>query len=132
MGNKVFEFTLRVPYADVDPMGFVYYARYYVYFEMARCELLREAGMPYAELEKNGVMLPVLESHCEHKRPAHFEDELVVRSRCTDLRGPRLRIEYEVRRAADLIATGYTEHACMGPDYRPCRPSAEIQRLAGL
>ena len=69
---KVFLHEVRVPYAHVDQMGVVYYANYLVYFEMARSEMMREAGMPYSELEARGLRLPVIEAHCEYKAPARF------------------------------------------------------------
>ena len=124
-------FPLRVPYAHVDKMGFVYYSNYLVYFEMARAALLREADIPYAQLEERGIMLPVVESHCRYSKPAGYDDLLVVVSRCSMVRNTRLHVEYEIRRLgrgvdggntdfdeedvrdAELICTGYTDHVCM-------------------
>ena len=74
------DFITRVIYADTDMMGRVYYGRFYEYFEAARSHLLREIGLPYSEIEKAGFYLPVIESHCEYKNPATFEDELVIRT----------------------------------------------------
>ncbi len=124
-----YEFSIHVPYAHIDAMGIVYYANYYVYFEMARAALLREVGLPYGEMETQGVMLPVVESHCEYKKSAHYDDLLVIYSRCLPFKGPRLRIEYEVRRGDDLLATGYTHHVCMGPSGKILRPTPELRKL---
>ena len=126
---RTFIHHVRVPYAHVDQMGFVYYAHYYVYFEMARSELLREAGMPYGELEERGVMLPVVESHCEYKRAATFDDLLEIRTQCTRLKGTRLRIEYDMRRGDEPIVVGYTDHVCMNPSGRVMRPVPELKAL---
>ncbi len=128
MSNK-FEFSLHVPYADIDAMGIVYYANYLVYFEMARADLLREVGLPYGEMEKQGVMLPVVEAHCEYKKSALYDDLLVIHSACLPFKGPRLRIEYEVRRNGELLATGYTHHVCMSPDGKVLRPTADLRKL---
>ena len=68
----------RVPYADTDQMGFVYYANFFVYFERSRNEILRDLGVPYVELEERGVILPVLEAHCEYKTPAKYDDVLKI------------------------------------------------------
>ncbi|MBT3194349.1 MAG: acyl-CoA thioesterase [Verrucomicrobia bacterium] len=127
--SKQYQCTIFVPYADIDAMGIVYYANYLVYFEVARAALLREVGLPYGEMEAAGVMLPVVESHCEYKKSAHYDDELVVYSTCLPFKGPRLRIEYEVRRGRDLIATGYTHHVCMSPDGKVLRPTPELVSL---
>lgn len=125
---RIFKHALRVPYAHTDQMRFVYYSHYLVYFEMARSELLREVGLPYAELEARGVFLPVVEAHCDYKTPAHFDDPLVVSSRC-EIRGPRLRITYEIHRDRDLIATGYTVHVCLSPEGKVLRPIPELRAL---
>ncbi len=129
--SRTFEYSLHVPYADIDGMGIVYYANYYVYFEMARAALLREINLPYGEMEAQGVMLPVVESHCEYKQSARYDDELVVYSTCLPFKGPRLRIEYEVTRGADRIATGYTHHVCMSPAGKILRPTAALLTLCG-
>lgn len=124
---KVFRYSVRVPYAHTDQMRFVYYAHYLVYFEMARAELLREVGLPYAELEKRGVFLPVVEAHCEYKTPAHFDDLLVISSRCA-IQGPRIRIAYEAHRDRDLVVAGYTVHVCLSPEGKVLRPLPELRR----
>jgi acyl-CoA thioester hydrolase len=110
-------------------MGFVYYANYLVYFEMARADMLRETGLPYGELEKQGIFLPVVEAHCEYKSPAHYDDELEIVSRC-EIQGVRLRIEYQVMRGKELIATGYTIHACVSKELKtPLREDAVPGRV---
>jgi len=110
--ERTFKHFVRVPYAHTDQMRFVYYANYLIYFEMARAEMLREAGLPYGELETQGIFLPVVEAHCEYKAPAHYDDQLEIVSRC-QIQGVRLRVEYKVSRGEDLIVTGHTVHACV-------------------
>ena len=72
--------TLRVRYAETDRMGVVYYANYFVWFEVARTDLLRTLGWTYREMEDSGVMLPVIDAHCEYRRPARYDDEVEVRT----------------------------------------------------
>ncbi len=119
--RRVFESHVRVPYAHVDRMNFVYYAHYYLYFEMARSELLRAAGLPYAQLEESGVILPVVSSGCEYRKPAHYDDWLTLHSQC-QWQGARLRIDYTVRRDTERLAIGYTVHVCMSSDGKVLRP----------
>ena len=64
-----FECTYRVPYADTDQMGVVYYANYFEYFERGRTEMLRSVGAPYSVLEQEGAFLPVIEAHCDYFAP---------------------------------------------------------------
>ena len=51
---------IRVPYADTDPMGFVHHSNYVKYCEIARWEALRELGIPYIDMEKQGYIAPVI------------------------------------------------------------------------
>lgn len=139
---REFHYEINVPYAHVDQMRFVYYAHYFVYFEMARSEFLREVGLPYSVMEERGLMLPVVAAHCDYRHAARFDERLDVVSRCTEWRGPRLRIEYEVLRKvgadgcpvsqddpAAVVCTGYTEHVCMSTDGKILRPVDELQVL---
>ena len=129
MGDRIFRHTVRVPYAHSDQMGFVYYANYFVYFEMARSEMLREAGLPYTELEKRGVMLPVVEAHCDYRKAAHYDDLLDIRTRIAGTEGPKLRIEYQIFRGEQPIVEGYTLHVCMSPAGKVLRPLPELVSL---
>jgi acyl-CoA thioester hydrolase len=62
---KKVSISYRVPYADTDQMGVVYYANYLVYFERLRNELVRAGGRSYRQWEEDGITLPVIEAHCD-------------------------------------------------------------------
>jgi acyl-CoA thioester hydrolase len=112
-----------VRYAETDTMGVVYYANYLVWFEVARTDLLREAGWSYREMEAAGYLLPVLEANCVYRQPARYDDELDVRTTGELVSPVRVKFMYDVVRPADevLLATGYTVHASIDRDGRPCR-----------
>jgi acyl-CoA thioester hydrolase len=74
--SKVFVHKLRVRYGETDQMGFVYYGNYAQYLEVARTELIRSTGITYAELEKQGVQLPVVNLEINYRNPARYDDEL--------------------------------------------------------
>lgn len=126
--NRIFRHFVRVPYAHTDQMRFVYYANYFIYFEMARAEMLREVGLPYGELEKQGIFLPVVEAHCEYKTPAHYDDQLEIITRC-QIQGVRLRVEYKVSRGKEMIVSGHTVHACVSKELKIMRPPVCLQKL---
>ena len=88
--------TIRVRYADTDKMGVVYNGNYLRYFEIGRTELLRHIGVPYAQLEAQGALLPVIEAHIEYLRPARYDDLLTVRTTYAVDRSPVLRLAYEI------------------------------------
>ena len=104
---------IRVRYADTDQMQIVYNGKYLEYFEVGRTELLRALGLPYAELEKAGARLPLVDAHCEYLAPARYDDVLDICSGVEEYHSPRLRILYEIRRAGaeQLLTRGYTTHA---------------------
>lgn len=122
---------VRVRYAETDRMGVVYYANYFVWFEVGRTEWLRESGWTYREMESDGVALPVIEAHCEYRQPARYDDEIEIRTRATLLTPVRIRFDYEVVRAADAetVAAGHTVHAAMDPGGRPCRLPSRVRDL---
>jgi acyl-CoA thioester hydrolase len=115
--------TLRVRYAETDKMGVVYYANYFVWFEVARADLLRSLGWTYREMEHAGVALPVIEAHCEYHRSARYDDEIEVRTEGRMLSPVRMEFQYEVVRCEDRTraASGRTVHAALDPSGRPCR-----------
>jgi acyl-CoA thioester hydrolase len=118
----------RVPYADSDQMGVVYYANYFVYFERLRNEVLRNIGYLYTEMEADGLGLPIVEAHCDYKLPAHYDDLLTVIGWFERGKGIRLWANCEVRRDGELLASGYTVHVCV--DLETGKPQALPERLA--
>ena len=122
------DFTTRVIYAETDMMGRVYYGRFFEYFEAARSHLLREIGLPYSEIEKAGFYLPVIESHCEYKNPATFEDELVIRTMFKSKPRSTLKVEYEVLKGEDIVAIGHTTHTFVNHDGRAVRPPTAFRK----
>jgi acyl-CoA thioester hydrolase len=122
---------IRVRYAETDKMGVVYYANYFVWFEIGRCELLRTIGRSYRELEAEGVGLPVIEAHCEYKSPARYDDALQVKTTGKLLSPARVEFVYEISRPCDgtVNATGRTVHAAIDTNGRPCRLPDYIREL---
>jgi len=122
---------VRVRYAETDRMGVAYHAHYFVWFEMARTELMRRAGCAYRELEeRDGVFFPVVRAGARYHASARYDDWLEVGARLISLSGVRLRIEYEVveRDGGRLLASGFTEHASVGRDGRPRRMPEDVRR----
>ncbi|MBW6463950.1 MAG: acyl-CoA thioesterase [Firmicutes bacterium] len=113
------ETSIRVRYVETDQMGVAYHANYLVWFEVGRTEMMREIGLPYIEFEKSGLMLPVLKAYCEYKHAAHYDDQLIINTRLSDLQKVRLTFDYEIRRESKLLARGYTEHAFINQEGKP-------------
>ncbi len=118
---------IRIIFGDTDQMGVVYYANYLRFFESSRAAYWRALGKSYKDLEAWGIALPVVEAHCDYKRPAFYEDLLVVDVEVSELRSASVRFRYVVKRDATLLAEGYTRHAVIGTDGRPRRVPDELR-----
>lgn len=125
------ELEIRVRYAETDQMGVAHHSSYLVWFEAARTELIRGRGRSYAEIEAAGWLLVVVEAHCRYRRPARYDEVLVVRSRVREVRGATLAFAYDVVRKVDgeIVADGYTVHAAVDRSGRARRIPEEISQL---
>jgi len=122
---------VRVRYAETDKMGVAYYANYFVWFEVGRCELLRTLGGSYNQLEETGVLLPVIEAHCNYRAPARYDDALMIETTGSLKSRARVEFLYEVRRktTSELLASGNTIHAATDPSGHPQRVPPTLQAL---
>jgi acyl-CoA thioester hydrolase len=116
--------SVTVRYAETDMMGIVYHANYLPWFEVGRTTLLKELGIPYKKLEEDGFRLPVLEVNAKYLRPAVYDDTLEIVTVLREKPLLRIRLEYEVKRGAELLATGSTIHAFVDREGKPVRPPA--------
>ena len=119
----------RVPYADTDQMKVVYYANYFVYFERLRNELIRESGVAYTEIERSGLMFPVVEAHAEYHGGARYDDLLRILGRVEWIQGSRFRVLYEIYREEELLVTGSTIHTTLTLEGRPRRVPDTMKKL---
>jgi acyl-CoA thioester hydrolase len=101
---------IRVRYAETDQMGYVYHGNYAAYFEVARTEAFRQLGIRYRDLEEQGVGMPVGELHTRFRRPARYDDLLLVKVMLRELAtGSRVNFEYEItNEAGEMLTTGHT------------------------
>ncbi|MDB6168254.1 MAG: thioesterase superfamily protein [Verrucomicrobia bacterium] len=124
---------VTVRYAETDMMGIVYHANYLPWFEVARTQLLREQGFPYRQLEADGYRIPVLEVAAKYLRPAVYDDTLTILAKISEKPLLRIRLEYEVRRGEELLATGSSSHAFCDLRGRPTRPPpAFVARMSEI
>ena len=74
------ETKVRVRYVETDQMGVVYHSNFFPYFEVARVESMRHLGFTYADMEKMGVIMPVVDVHARYLRPALYDAMLTIKT----------------------------------------------------
>jgi acyl-CoA thioester hydrolase len=118
--QRIAESRVKVRYAETDQMSVAYYANYFVWFEVGRSQYCNDCGFSYRDMEREtGLFLIVAEASCRYKNPARYEDELVVRTRITELTRRTLRFSYEIERLdGAAVATGETLHVLINADGR--------------
>lgn len=117
---------ISVRYAETDMMGVVYHGSYLPWFEIGRTTLLKELGLPYRQLEAEGFRLPVLEIAVKYLRPAVYDDQITIVTTMREKPVLRIRLNYEVLRGDELLATAETTHAFIDLQGRPVRPPASV------
>lgn len=106
---------LRVRYQETDGQGRLHHANFINWFEVGRVEMLRAAGCSYRELEESGLMLVVVEVHCQYFSAARYDDLLTVKTSIGWTRGVRIRHDYQILREQELLASGHTVVAAVSP-----------------
>ena len=118
--------TIRVRYAETDQMGVVYYANFFIWFEIGRVELLRQLGFHYKQMEiDDNCHIPVVEANCRYKSPARYDDELLLETSVLAIRRSVLKFGYRLLRPENegttLLAEGETIHVTVDRSFRPVR-----------
>ena len=104
------ELKIRVRYAETDQMSYVYYGNYAQYFEMGRTEWLRNLGYSYDAMEKDGIMLPVVNLNIIYLKPAKYDNLLTLKTSLT--KNPTVKIEFKYElynEKNELLTTAYTK-----------------------
>jgi acyl-CoA thioester hydrolase len=129
------ETRLRVRYAETDNMGVVYYANYLIWMEVGRVDLCKACGFNYRDMENDdGIFLAVAESYCRYRAPAHFDDEVIVKTWIDKANTRMVTFAYEIRLAEGerRLATGSTRHVFVSRAMRPTHLPEKYHALFGL
>ena len=115
---------LRVRYCECDPMGVVHHGSFIPWLEMGRTELLRAAGISYADMEHAGFFLVITRLECRYKRPGRYDDLVEVRTRVVGTSQVKIEHEYEVWALERAAA-----HTPARDAHPPGSPPAELPQL---
>ena len=117
MIDPIFRVQYRVIYGDTDSGGVMYNANYLRLVEIGRTELMRNWAIPYSEMERQGLVLPVTESYLRYKAPARYDDLITIATSLAEVKFVSCRFHYKITRAEEgreqLLVKGFTNHACI-------------------
>jgi len=121
----------RVRYSEIDRMDAVYNSRVLEWFEVGRTEYTRSMGLPYAEVEERGILLPIVEAHVEFKGRASYDDllEMTTAASMPSRLKARFDVSIEHANGDDPVATGYTLHAVTDGSGKPVRPPQWLRNV---
>jgi len=102
------QIEVRVRYSETDQMGVVYHGNYIPYFEMGRVEWLRSKGISYKSLEENGIALPIVSMTLNYKKPARYDDLLLVKTKLLNCSSVKIEFDCEIwNDQQELLTTAY-------------------------
>ena len=122
---------IRVRYAETDQMGHAHHMNYLAWFELGRTELMRVNGLSYAQLERDGVLLPVARAELSYRKGAGYDERVEIRTRVAEVRSRSVTFGYEAIRADDgvRLASGRTTLVCTDSALRPRRMPEPAMRI---
>ena len=111
----------KVRYYETDKMGITHHSNYIRWMEEARIDFLKYIGYGYAQLERDGIISPVIGVECQYKHPTTFDDEVKITVGVDEFKGVRLVIAYSMTNAStgDLVLTGKTMHCFTDANGKP-------------
>jgi acyl-CoA thioester hydrolase len=129
------ETRFRVRYAETDQMGVVYYANYLIWMEVGRAEYCRAAGIRYKDMEAgDGIRLAVVDAHCRYLHPAHYDDEIAVKTWIARANRRMIEFHYQMHDAqtSQALAEGETKHIFLGSDMKPVKLPQKYHACFGV
>ena len=112
----------KVQYYETDKMGIVHHSNYIRWFEEARIDFMENIGYTYADMEKKGVMIPVLGVSANYKSGVGYGDSVVITTTLTNITAVKLSFSYEIRdkKSGELKMSGASDHCFVDSNFKPC------------
>ena len=132
--KKTHKTKINVRYSETDMMSFVHHSNYLKYYEIGRLLWLKNIGFSYKKLESQKIILPVIETKIKFRKPAFFDDDLILE---TTLIGPpsySIEFNYSIKRNTELINEGFTKLIFLNSDTKkPVRcPKNIAEKIKGF
>lgn len=119
-------YAVRAYYEDTDLSGIVYHANYLRWFERARSDLLRRLEIDQrAAIEAGLGAYALSEVSLRYLRPAKLDDDILIETRCTELKAASCRMQQKASRGEELLAEAHLRVGFVSPGGRPIRQPEE-------
>ena len=116
----MFSYIRKAQYHETDQMGIIHHSNYIKWMEEARIEFLKSNGINYKEIEKEGIVSPVVEVNVKYLRPVEFDDAIEIKITLAKYSGVVIEFNYEFynRMKDETAATAISKH-CFLQNGRP-------------
>lgn len=94
---------IRVRYGECDQMGYLHHSNYGRYYEVARVECMRSLGIPYGEMERKGVLMPVLNMSSKFKRPVLYDEMVRIEAQVLEWPSTRMKLAYQIFNENEML-----------------------------
>ena len=122
-----YKHQIRVRYGDTDQMGYVSYGNYGYYYEQARSEAIRWAGISYKEIEDSGTMMPITRMNIKYIRPAYYDELLTIKTTVAEMPNRLILFTYQVfNEKNELINEGETQLAFIDAVTKKMKSAPEV------
>jgi acyl-CoA thioester hydrolase, YbgC/YbaW family len=114
------ETKLKVRYVETDRMGIVHHSNYYAWFEVGRGDFITKSGITYSDMEKQGVMMPLVETYCKYYEGAKYDDDIIIQTCIGEMNPVKVIFNYNVIREIDgkLLAKGKTTQTFVNNQFK--------------
>lgn len=125
--EQINSYIHKVQYYETDAMGIVHHSNYIRWFEEARLDYLEQIGLPYDEIERRKILIPVLGAACQYRQAVRFGESVWIDTEITGFNGLKFSIAYKIYNMERTIlhAEGTTEHCFLDAYFRPIRLKKE-------
>lgn len=121
----------KVQYYETDQMGIVHHSNYIRWFEEARIDMMDQMGLSYAQMEKLGIISPVLGVEADYLRMVHFGGTVTIEAAIKEYNGIKLEISYRVidDKTEMVHCRGLTRHCFLNQKGRPISLKKDFKEI---
>ncbi len=121
MKNAYTRYQRRTNYYETDRMDIIHHSNYIRYFEEARIYWMEEIGLKFSEVEKRGILIPVMFVDCQYLVPVQFEDDIEIQVKLAYFDGIKMEFTYELyqKKTGQLCTTGRSGHCFLNDKMKP-------------